>query len=90
MTAVARPQALRAAALRAQELVVTARAIEARVSSLTPQTPEPIIEETVALVRATALQLAATLHDLIAASVSMTSGTTSVPDGSPLNYCTQP
>lgn len=75
-----RQQSFRVAACCAQDLVVTARAIEARVSGLTPETPDAIIEETIALVRATALQVAGTVHDLIAATVCLTSCVPESPD----------
>ena len=59
---------LRSAALQAQELLLAARAIESRVSSLIGDTPVPVIIETAALIKATALQIAALLHRLIAQS----------------------
>lgn len=57
---------LRSAAFQAQELVAVARAIEARVSALCLSTPAPIIGETTVLIRATALQIAALVHALVA------------------------
>lgn len=81
---------MRVAALHAQELVVTVRAIEARVSALTPETPASVVEETAALVRATALQIAATVHEMIAASVGFASTAAAVPDGAPMDYPARP
>ena len=57
---------LRGAAFQAQELLAVARAIEARVSALSLSTPAPIIGETTVLIRATALQIAALVHALVA------------------------
>ncbi|HXK20416.1 MAG TPA: hypothetical protein VNG33_21550 [Polyangiaceae bacterium] len=57
---------LRSAALQAQELVAVAQAIEARVSALTLGTPATVIGETTVLIRATALQIAALVHALVA------------------------
>jgi hypothetical protein len=57
---------VRDAALRAQELVLAARAIESRVSALNAGTPESVVEETALLIKAAALQIAGIVHDLIA------------------------
>ena len=59
---------LRSAALQAQDLLLAARAVESRVSALTSDTPAPVVVETAALIKATALQIAALLHGLIAQS----------------------
>lgn len=67
MPRVSHAQAFREAALRAQELLALARAVEARVSALTPDTLESVVEETAVLVRATALQTAGTVHELLIA-----------------------
>lgn len=80
----------RHAALRAQELLAVTRAIEARVSALTTGTPASVVEETAALVRAAAMQVAAIVHELIAASVRMTPNGTAVPGGRPLDYASRP
>lgn len=68
-----RAHSFRWAALHAQELVIAARAIEARVSGLNLETPDATVEETIALVRATALHLAGTVHELIAATACLSS-----------------
>ena len=56
----------RDAALRAQELVLAAKAIESRISALAADTPAAVVEETALLIKAAALQIAAIVHDLIA------------------------
>ena len=61
----------RAAALQAQALLLTARAIESRVSALTPDTPDAVVVETALLIKAAALQVAAIVHGLVAQSERM-------------------
>ena len=90
MTETTQARAFRTAALHAQGLVVAARSIEARVSALAPDTPEAVVEETVTLVRATSLHIAATVHELIAASVRLTSGVAAAADSGSRGHPTEP
>jgi hypothetical protein len=64
----ARPNAqaeFQAAALRAQELVTLVQALEARISDLGIHSPESAVEQGAELVRATALQIAGLVHELL-------------------------
>jgi hypothetical protein len=64
----------RAAALEAQQLVLAARAIESRVSALSPDTPDAVVLETALLIKAAALQIAGIVHALVAHSERMAMG----------------
>jgi phage-related minor tail protein len=64
----ARPKAeaeFQAAALRAQELVTLVQALEARVSDLSVNSPESAVAQGAELVRASALQIAGLVHELL-------------------------
>jgi hypothetical protein len=64
----ARPNAeaeFQAAALRAQELVTLVQALEARVSDLSVNSPEIAVVQGAELVRASALQIAGLVHELL-------------------------
>lgn len=67
----ARPNAeaeFQAAALRAQELVTLVQALEARVSDLSINSPESVVQQGAELVRASALQIAGLVHELLVRS----------------------
>lgn len=57
-----------AAALRAQELVTLVQALEARVSDLSINSPENAVVYGAELVRASALQIAGLVHELLVRS----------------------
>ncbi len=59
---------LRRAKEHAEELLQAARAIESCISGLTPGAPPNVVIEASLLVRAAALQVAATIHGLVGRS----------------------
>jgi len=74
-------QDFQSAALQAQALVLAARAIEARVSSLSVDVPPAVVRETVSLIRAGTGQLALMLLELVASGERIACGLAA--DGDP-------